>query len=109
MIHTNTNINLTDPDSIGDRVYGSETGRALTVNGLEGRGVWNSSVESSHTCGSSTSTSWQHVANAYILDKLWVEVDGRVDGLENGGKHFLWVGILKTTLTSLRSDTLSVL
>ena len=69
----------------------------------------NSSVESSHTCGSSTPASWENVANAYILDELWVEVDGRVDGLENGSKHFLWVGILKSTLTSLISDTQSVL
>ena len=69
----------------------------------------NTSVESSHTCGSSTSASWENVANAYILDEFWVEVDGRINGLENGGKHFLWMGILKSTLTSLRSDILSVL
>ena len=69
----------------------------------------NTSVESSHTCGSSTSAGWENIADAYILDELWVEVDGRVNGLENSGKHFLWMGILKTTLTSLGSDTLSVL
>jgi len=71
--------------------------------------VRNTSVESSHTCGSSTTASWENVANAYILDELWVEVDGRVNGLENGGKHVLWMCILKSTLTGLRSDTLSVL
>ena len=68
----------------------------------------NASVESSHTRSSGTSACWENVANTYVLDELWVEVDRRVNGLEDGGKHLLWMGILKSTLTSLRSDKLSV-
>ena len=63
----------------------------------------NSSIEGSHTSSSGTSASWENVANAYVLNELWVEVDSRVNGFENGRKHFLWMSILKTTLSSLGS------
>ena len=69
----------------------------------------NPSVESSHTRGSSTSASWENVANTHILDEFWVEVDRRVNGLEDSGKHLLWMGIFESTFTSLRSDKRSVL
>ena len=62
----------------------------------------NSSVESGHTRGSSTSASWENVANAHILDEFWVEVDRRVNGLEDSGKDLLWMGIFESTLTSLK-------
>jgi hypothetical protein len=83
---TDTNINLTDSDRIGDLVYGSKTGGALAVHRVDGRSVGNASVEGSHTSGSGTSGSWENVANGYVLDELGVEVDGRVDGFEGGGK-----------------------
>ena len=100
-VRTNTNINLADSDSIGNHVHGSETRGALTVHSLEGRGVRNTSVEGSHTSSSGTSASREDVANAYVFDVLWVEADRRVDGLEHGGKHLFWMGILKSTLASL--------
>jgi hypothetical protein len=71
--------------------------------------VRNTSVESSHTCGSSTSAGWENVANAYVLDELWVEVDRGVHGREDSGKHLFWMGILKSTFTSLGRDILSAL
>jgi len=67
--------------------------------------VRNASIDGGHTGGSSTSGSRENVANTYFLNELWVEVDGGVNGPEDGGKHLLWMSILKTTLTSLGSDT----
>ena len=64
----------------------------------------NASVECSHTGSRSTPASWENIANAHVLDELWVEVDGRVNGLKGGGEQVFWMGILKSTLTSLRSN-----
>jgi hypothetical protein len=65
--------------------------------------VRNASVEGGHTSGSSTSASWEDVANGNVLNELWVEVDSGVNGVENGGKHLLWMGVLETALASLGS------
>lgn len=98
---TDTNINHTGLDGIGNVHDRLQTTRALTVQGLDSGGLGEARDESSCTELSGTTTRRQDRANSDILDGRGIDATALNDGLESTGQQVSRSGILETTLSSL--------
>ena len=104
---TNTDINLSQSNLVRNLVHGCQTRGALTVDGVEGRGVGDASSEGGHTSDACTSSSGEDVSDDNVFDQNGVDGCFLVSSLENGGEEFFRSGVLETTLLSLDSNGLS--
>jgi hypothetical protein len=82
----------------GDLVNGSQTGGALTVQGVDGGCVGDASGEKGHTGNGGTTSRWQDVSNGDVLDQFGVDLALLDDTLENGNEQVFRAGLSQTTL-----------
>jgi hypothetical protein len=99
---TDTNIDHTRPDTVGNIGDGLETTRALTVQTLDGSGLGEASHESSGTELSGTTTGRQNGTNSDILNGLGIETTLVKDSLEDTSEQISGSGIFEATLATLR-------
>lgn len=98
---TNTDLDHAGLDGVGNIDDGLETGRALTVQGLDGSGLGEASNEGSSTELSGTTTGRQDGANGNILDVLGVDTALLDDSLEDTSQEISGSSVLETTLATL--------
>ena len=98
---TNTDVDLSQSNLVRNLVHGCQTRGALTVDGVEGRGVGDASSEGGHASDACTSSSGEDVSDGNVFDKNWVDGCFLVSSLENGGEEFFGPSVLETTFLSL--------
>ena len=92
---TDTDVNQTGLDVGGNVDDGLETGRALTVGGVDRGLIGVSGVESSHAGDGGTTGSLENVSDADIVNDGGVDLGAVLDGSENSGQKILTEGVMK--------------
>ena len=82
-MRTDTNVDLSTGDLCSNQVDGGEAGRALTVDGRNGGGNWNASMQGGHASPTRTAARGENVPDADVLNERRVEVDLCVHGAKN--------------------------
>ena len=98
---TNTNVNHTRLESIGNVHSSLQTTGALSVQTPDGGGLGETSNERSSTELSGTATGGKNRANSHILNQVWVDTAAVDHGLEDTRQQVSSRGVLETTLSTL--------
>ena len=106
---TNTDVNLSQSNLVRNLVHGCQTRRALTVDGVEGRGVGDASSEGGHARSRRATAGGEHISDRNILNERGIEADLGVDGAQDLAEDLLGARVLEAALLGLRgtfrSDT----
>lgn len=98
---TNTNVNHTRLESVGNVHSSLQTTGALSVQTPDGGGLGETSNERSSTELSGTATGGKNRANSHILNQVRVDTAAVDHGLEDTGQQVSSRGVFETTLSTL--------